>query len=98
MTEYLYDAIRAVASQDIVINAFITDDSENVITKDCNLVLHGKDSHEMLTSVKGVYLPESLMWEFTIPAAATIGLLGRYWYCIQHENSNLCFKQPLYLV
>ena len=97
MVEYLYDCIRAVPSQDIVINAYITDEQENIITENCKLVVYNKDANEMLFMVEGVYLPESLNWEFTIPANATSGRDGRYWYSVQHNNKSLCFKQPIYL-
>ena len=98
MVEYLYDCIRAVPSQDIVINAYITDDQENIITENCKLVVYDKDANEMLFMVEGVYLPESLNWEFTIPAENTNGLSGRYWYYIIWNESPLCFKQPIYFV
>lgn len=98
MVEYLYDCIRAVPSQDIVINAYITDDQENIITQNCKLVVYDKDANEMLFMVEGVYLPESLNWEFTIPAENTNGLSGRYWYYIIQNESPLCFKQPIYFV
>lgn len=98
MVEYLYDCIRAVPSQDIVINAYITDDQENIITQNCKLVVYDKDANEMLFMVEGVYLPESLNWEFTIPAENTNGLSGRYWYYIIWNESPLCFKQPIYFV
>ena len=98
MVEYLYDCIRAVPSQDIVINAYITDDQENIITQNCKLVVYDKDANKMLFMVEGVYLPESLNWEFTIPAENTNGLSGRYWYYIIQNESPLCFKQPIYFV
>lgn len=98
MVEYLYDCIRAVPSQDIVINAYITDEQENIITQNCKLVVYDKDANEMLFMVEGVYLPESLNWEFTIPAENTNGLSGRYWYYIMQNESPLCFKQPIYFV
>lgn len=98
MVEYLYDCIRAVPSQDIVINAYITDEQENIITQNCKLVVYDKDANEMLFMVEGVYLPESLNWEFTIPAENTNGLSGRYWYYIIWNESPLCFKQPIYFV
>ena len=98
MVEYLYDCIRAVPSQDIVINAYITDEQENIITENCKLVVYDKDANEMLFMVEGVYLPESLNWEFTIPAENTNGLSGRYWYYIIWNESPLCFKQPIYFV
>ena len=95
MVEYLYNTIMAVAGQDITIYALITDDDEQVITTGCSLVLYNDE--EELTRVDGIYLPESLQWEFTIPANATSGRDGRYWYSVQHNNKSLCFKQPIYL-
>lgn len=97
MIEYLYDAIKAVAGQEFAVNAWITDEDENVITEGCTFALHEKDG-AMIAKVDGVYLPENLMWEFTVPSGVTEGMKGRYWYCIMHANSNLCFKQPIYLV
>ena len=96
MVEYLYDAIRAVAGQDILVGAYITDDEERLITEGCSIMVHGADRD--ICAVDGKYNPESQMWEFTIPGEQTLGLKGRYFYCIQHKDSNLCFKQPLYLV
>ena len=98
MVEYLYDAIRAVAGDDIVINAYATDENENVITENCYLLLHDQKGEEMLLRVEGVYQPEYLSWAFHIPAEDTKGLNGRYWYCVKHAEANLCFKQPIYLV
>ena len=95
MVEYLYNTIMAVAGQDITIYALITNDDEQVITTGCSLVLYNDE--EELVSVDGIYLPESLQWEFTIPANATSGRDGRYWYSVQHNNKSLCFKQPIYL-
>lgn len=95
MTEYLYDAIAAVAGQDITVNAVITDDTGQAITTGCSMVLH--DDNGELVEVKGTYVSEDEAWEFTIPADATTGLSGRYWYCMRHNKSNLCFKQPIYL-
>ena len=84
MVEYLYNTIMAVAGQDITIYALITDDDEQVITTGCSLVLYNDE--EELVSVDGIYLPGSLQWEFTIPANATSGRDGRYWYSVQHNN------------
>lgn len=97
MIEYLYDAIRAVAGQPIGIAASISnDDTGEPITNDCNLVLHDKNG-EMIYKAKGEYLAEIDTWHFELPASATTDLSGRYWYCIQHSGSNLCFKNPIYL-
>lgn len=98
MVEYLYDAIKAVAGQPITVSSVITDDEEHVITEGCCFILHDEYGENMLLDVDGVYNPDFLLWEFTIPAEATVGLKGRYWYCIQHNSNNLCFKQPIYLV
>lgn len=97
MIEYLYDAIKAVAGQEFAVNAWITDEEENVITENCCFALHDKDGN-MIAKVDGVYLEDNLMWEFTVPAEVTEGLKGRHWYCIMNANSNMCFKQPIYLV
>lgn len=93
MIEYLYDAIRASAGQPIIITADIQNDGTS-LTEGCGLMLHS-DS-EMLCRVEGVYDGE--MWSFTIPAEITEGLKGRYWYCICYDNTQLCFKEPIYLV
>lgn len=98
MVEYLYDAIKTVAGQEAVINAVITDDNEQDITQGCMFILHDVDGHKVKAMIGGSYLGENGMWEFRIPASVTTGLSGRYWYCIQHNESNLCFKQPIYLV
>ena len=98
MVEYLYDAIRAVAGMEVKVNAFITDENEQSITENCFFVLHEPDGDKMIASTAGTYLPENLMWEFIIPEEITKDLKGRYWYCIQHDKSNMCFKQPIYLV
>lgn len=98
MVEYLYNAIKAVAGQDMIITSIITDEEEELITEDCCFMLHDEDGEAVITVVDGVYNPDYLIWEFTIPANATLGLKGRYWYCIQHNDNNLCFKQPIYLV
>lgn len=95
MIEYLHDAIRATAGQDICVCAKITDDDGELITNVCSLMLHDDDN--MLVSAPG-FLDEEGVWEFTIPAEATANLSGRFWYCICCDNTNLCFKQPIYLV
>lgn len=96
MVEYLYNAIRAVAGQEIIINAIATNPDETLITANCSLVLHIENGD--MIKVDGVFSAESGMWEFTVPAEATQGLAGRHWYCIQHDGSNLCFKEPIYLL
>lgn len=92
--EYLYDAIRATAGQDITISAVITDDNGEAITDACGLMFH--DDENMLAKVDGEL--DGAEWIFTIPAEVTKGLTGRYWYCICRNETNLCFKTPLYLM
>ena len=96
MIEYLYDAIRAVAGQDITIAAQVTDEEGVSITDSCDLMFYGEDG--LITMVDGIYTPELDMWTYTIPADITKGLNGRYFYSISRNDSSLCFKQPLYLV
>lgn len=98
MVEYLYDAIKAVAGQEIKIEAYITDENENLITEDCYFVLHDGTGLEMLLRKLGTYNIDSMNWEFVLAPEETEGLSGRHLYCIQHDNSNLCFKQPIYLM
>jgi oligoribonuclease (3'-5' exoribonuclease) len=95
MIEYLYDAIRAVAGQEINVAAVITDDAGAVITEGCKFALHIGDE---MFAFDGIYIPATQNWQFTIPAEITKGLSGRYYYCIQKDGSNLCFKTPFYLV
>ena len=94
MVEYLYDCIRATAGQDICILAVITDDEGLAITDACGLMLY--DDNGMLFRVNGTYDGEE--WSFEIPAELTEGLHGRYWYYVYRNDTNLCFKTPIYLM
>lgn len=95
MIEYLYNAIRATAGEDITISAIVKDEAGNDITSGCHLNLYNDE--ERMSSFDGVYIAGC--WEFTIPAAETANLSGRYWYCLcSQEHSKLNFKQPIYLV
>ena len=97
MIEYLYDAIRASSGQNINIYADITDDNGNPIAEGCRLNLFSPDK-EFIASFEGVIDENLGEWKFSIPAEATTGLKGRYFYCISYFNTSLCFKQPIYLV
>ena len=91
MIEYIYDLIRASAGQDITVIAKISDDSGTLLTSDCELMLHSDE--EMIARVGGLFDGEA--WTFTVPADATKGMYGRYWYCICHDDRNVCFKRPI---
>jgi hypothetical protein len=95
MIEYLYNAIRATANEDISIAAKIVNDSGIAVDSNCYLVLFDKEDKE-LVRVEGTFVEEA--WQFNIPAAATANITGRYWYCICSDTNKLQFKQPLYLV
>ena len=94
MIEYLYDAIRATAGQDIGVSAIIENAGEPV-EEGCHIMLFDKDI-TLLETVAGTYIGEGL-WNFTIPAEATEGRRGRHWYRICTPVESLCFRQPLYL-
>ena len=96
MIEYLHNAIRATAGEDITVSAKITDENGLPITTGFHLSLYS--DNERLDSFSGKY--SSGVWEFTIAADATTDLRGRYWYCICSDNTHekLNFKQPIYLV
>lgn len=93
MIEYLYNCILATADTDTEITAKITDESGNNITSNCSLMLY--DDQKVLVDIKGVYVSGDF-WNFIIPKEKTQGLNGRYFYSIKHEDSKLCFKQPIY--
>lgn len=92
MIEYLANAIRATAGEEIVIVANIAEDGVDV-TSGCGIMLHIGDDMAMFP---GEYKDE--LWFFTIPAEATKGLHGRYSYCLYRDDNTLCFKEPIYLM
>ncbi|MBQ9913549.1 MAG: hypothetical protein IJO73_04905 [Clostridia bacterium] len=94
MIEYLYNAIRATAGENIIITAKITDDSGAYIDEVCNLKLFDNDK-EIIT-VSGIYNGE--LWDFIIPAEDTKDLRGRYFYSISHRGNSISFREPIYLM
>lgn len=96
MIETIGSTVKAVAGQPIGLSAQIIDEAGDSITENIRLLLH--DEEKELFAVNGLYLAEFDLWQFEIPANITEGLKGKYWYCIQYDKNNLCFKQPLYLV
>ncbi len=94
MIEYLYDAIRATAGENIIIAAKITDENGENITSNCHVALY--DDLMLLATVDGTF--DGNEWEFVIPADVTSDRAGRYWYRIYASDTSLCFKQPIYLI
>lgn len=93
MVEYLLNAIRANAGEDISVIASISEDGIPV-NEGCDFMLHIDDNSMVV--VDGEY--QDGYWHFTIPAAATKDLKGRYSYCLRRDGKTLCFKEPFYLM
>lgn len=99
MVEYLYDVIRAISGADNMVNAYITDDDENLITEDCSFVIHsGGATDKVIANFNGSYNTELGVWEFLLDTELARGLKGRYLYYIQHKGQPLCFKRPIYFL
>ena len=94
MVEYLYNAIRATSATDLEICAKVSDEQGNPITEGVRFEL--SLFHSNLLSIDGEY--KDGVWYFTIPAEKIINLKGKYEYCIKHNDEQLCFMQPIYLV
>lgn len=94
MIEYIQNAIKLTAGEEVTITAEITDDNGATITENCYLTLY--DDAEELVTIAGLY--SEPLWAFTIPAEVTANREGRYWYSICYCENALLFKQPLYLV
>lgn len=95
MIEYLHNAIRATAGDDLTIAAIIAS-NDVPITEGCHIMLFDKNS-VLLETLDGSYIPETGIWYFTIPGELTKGKHGRHWYRICSPVESLCFKEPLYL-
>lgn len=98
MVEYLYNAIKTTSGSIATITAIITEDNGNFITSGCKFVLHDKDGEKMIKELEGTYDENTNEWTFIISAEITKELKGRFWYCIKHSGTNICFKQPIYFV
>lgn len=95
MIEYLYNAVRATAGEDITITAKITNEAGDLVNDNCHLNFYS--DKELIVTVEGSIMEE--LYQFTIPAEITTNLTGRYWYCICNDkHTKLNFKQPIYLV
>lgn len=96
MIDYIFDAIRATAGEDIEVNAFITDEEDNLVSAGCCFVLFGKDGDKFF-ECQGTCGGDNL-WCFTIPAEETKGLKGRYWYSVYEDGKAISFFKPFWLV
>lgn len=97
MIEYLHSAIRATHGESITVEAIITNDDGAILKGNFNLRLYDNDN--FLSIHKGEYQEDSGAYKFTVPADATTGLKGRYFYCVcDNTNKTYCFKQPIYFV
>ena len=97
MVEYLHDAIRATAGTNIIIQARVLDEFGNQVKENVSLVIHDKEDTKMhLIEALGYDAGDALIFE--IPAEITKEYKGRYWYCIKHEDEQMCFLQPIYFV
>lgn len=94
MTEILYNAIKAVAGEDINIIADITDAEGIDITSGCSIAFLDKD-YSIIAEYDGTY--KNGEWTFNIPAAVTTDLKGRYWYSIKFDGGALSFAAPIYM-
>ena len=94
MVELLYNAIKAVAGEDINILADITDSAGKDITSGCSIALLDKD-YSIIGEYDGTY--KNGEWTFNIPAAVTTDLKGRYWYSIKFNGGALSFAAPIYM-
>ena len=94
MVEFLYNAIKCIAGEDINILAEITDAMNNPITSGCSIVFIDKD-FSTIAEYDGVYYDGA--WTFTIPAEVTKGMAGRYWYRIKFKDESLSCAAPIYM-
>lgn len=93
--EYLYDCVRAKAGEKISIDAKITNYGGDPVTEGCSLALY--DMHgSTIANVDGRYDGTEKLWQFTIPAASTAKLRGRYFYCVFNNAISMNFQTPIY--
>lgn len=96
MIEYIDNIIKATAGEDICLLAKAID-AYGATLEGCSFSLFDDKDNELFM-VEGI-LNESNIWEFYIPAKATEGLKGRFWYCVcDNDHISLCFKCPIYLM
>lgn len=88
MVEYLYNAIRATAGDEITIVAKISNNDGTPINDNCTLVIYADCNTPIV--VNGVY--KEGIWSFTISASVTKDLKGRYYYCFYKRDEAIAFK------
>lgn len=98
MVEYLYNAVMATSGDEVVINAYITNENEELITENCNLVIYDGTTNEVIVIVNGLYDTDASVWDFVVSQEITTGLNGRFMYNIEYEGDALSFKQPIYFM
>ena len=95
MIEYIDNAIKATAGENLCLIAKVIDSLGNNLEA-CTFCLFNDE--EKLFMVEGVFSANGV-WEFYIPAEATTNLKGRYWYAVCDEtDTSLCFKNPIYFM
>lgn len=92
MIEYCYDAVRL--NLPATINAYITDENEELITEGCVLYMYDAED-DLIAEFEGVYDTEFGCWNFYIEG---VFAEGRYSYIIKHDEKYLDFKKPLYIM
>jgi aspartate 1-decarboxylase len=66
MVEYLYNAVMATSGDEVVINAYITNENEELITENCNLVIYDGTTNEVIVIVNGLYDTDASVWDFVV--------------------------------
>ena len=96
MIEYIDDMIKATSGEDICLLAKAIDAYGDNL-QGCFFCLFDKDYNKQFM-IEG-FLNADCIFEFYIPAIATEGLKGKFWYSVCDENDiSLCFKKPIYFV
>ena len=94
MVEYIFNAIKATAGEDITIAAEITDPDGEMLVAGCRLKLSTDDVE--IAIVDGYFSEDS--WVFIVPAIFTERLKGRCWYTILYGDVSISHPEPIYLV
>jgi hypothetical protein len=96
LIEYIYDAIKATAGEDIPIIMEVRNPEGELVTEGCGISIHCTE--DQVCRVDGVYDADGQVWKFVIPGEATKGHTGRHYYCVCKADGTLNFKTPIYLV